>query len=122
MPSQFVAVSLNEQVLLGDDREAVEVELEVRGLRGQSFAFIDTGFDGFLMLPTEWLNLLGTTDRVDWWQLADGSCVVAPNYFGRFRIIGIDSTVHGSLVVVGNEVVIGLNFVRHYLLILERGL
>jgi predicted aspartyl protease len=107
--------------VISDRFPFVEVVWEVRGLRGQSLAFMDTSFDGFLMLPAEWLPLLGTPDRVDWWQLADGSHVAAPTYFGKFRIVGIDIIVDGSLVVMGSEIVVGLDLLRHFLVILERG-
>jgi len=107
--------------VVSDQFPFLEIAWEVRGIRGQALAFIDTGFDGFLMLPTEWMQWLGVPDRVDWWQLADGSYVAAPTYFGHLCVVGIGTIVYGSLVVIGNETVVGLDLIRRYLVILERG-
>ncbi|MFN4180604.1 MAG: hypothetical protein ACK4I8_09855 [Armatimonadota bacterium] len=98
-----------------------EVEWEVREQRSIALAFIDTGFDGFLMLPTNWMRQLGTPDRIDWWQLADGSFVAAPTYFGTTRFVGTEEFLPCDIIVMGNEVIVGLDLVRHYLVTLERG-
>lgn len=99
----------------------VEVAWEVRDQRSNAFTFLDSGFDGFLMLSANWLGQLGTSDRVDWWQLADGSSVAAPTYFRTVRIVGLDNVIRCSISVIGNEVIVGLDLVRHYLVTLERG-
>lgn len=99
----------------------MEVEWEVHGQRTKALAFIDTGFDGFLMLPTNLMGQLGTPDHIDWWQLADGSFVAAPTYFGTIRFVGMDEFLPCDIIVMGNEVVVGLDLVRRYLVTLERG-
>ena len=99
----------------------VEVEWEVRDQRGQATAFVDTGFDGYLILPDEYIRRFGTPDAVDWWQLADGSVLTAPAYEGFVSIKGIDERLPAKVVLLGNEIVIGLKFLRRYLVILERG-
>lgn len=99
----------------------VEIAWEVRGQSGQILAFIDTGFDGYLMLPSEWLYQFGMPDTLDWWQLADGSIVVTPVYEGFASIKGIDEHLPVKVIVMGDEVIVGLKFLCHYLVILERG-
>ncbi|MFN3420542.1 MAG: hypothetical protein ACK40X_02285 [Armatimonadota bacterium] len=98
-----------------------EVEWEVRGQRSNALAFLDMGFDGFLMLPTNWMGRLGTPDRMDWWQLADGSFVAAPTYFGTIRFVRLGDVLPCNIAVIDNEVVAGLDLVRRCLVALERG-
>ncbi len=43
----------------------VEVEWEVRGQHGSALAFLDTGFNGFLILPADWLGQFGAPDALD---------------------------------------------------------
>ncbi len=107
--------------VVSDQFPFVEVAWEVRGQSGIALAFLDTGFDGFLMLPANWLGQLGTPDAFDWWQLADGSYIVAPAYEGTVAIVGLEQAVPSKIVLVGSEVVMGLQLLRRYLVTLERG-
>ncbi len=39
----------------------VEVRWEARGQHGSALAFLDTRFDGFLILPADWLGQFGAS-------------------------------------------------------------
>ena len=56
------------------------VTLEVRNFHESVPAFVDTGFDGFLILPDRYLPQLGPPDFVGRWTLADGSTVEAAEF------------------------------------------
>ncbi len=99
----------------------VEVAWEVRGQQGTALAFLDTGFDGFLILPADWFGQLGTPDTLDWWQLADGSYIITPAYEGTITVLGLEQAIPGKIVLVGGEVIVGLRLLRRYLVTLERG-
>ncbi len=106
---------------ISDQFPFVEIVWEVRGQISQTTAFVDTGFDGHLMLPTEWIYQFGTPDALDWWQLADGSIVVTPAYEGFISIKGLDERLPIKVILAGDEPIIGLKLLRRYLVILERG-
>ncbi len=66
------------------DREPA-LSLEIRGPDGaQSFdAVIDTGYNGALTLPPDWIDALGLTQSgEESVSLADGRVIVVPMYVG----------------------------------------
>jgi hypothetical protein len=75
------------------DKEVIEsreypflpVTFEIRHIREAVLAFVDTGFDGFFVLPDTYLLHLGIPDFVGRWTLADGSTVEAAEFEGWSR-------------------------------------
>jgi len=57
---------------ISDQFPFVEVTWQLRGLSGSGLAFLDTGFDGFLILPENWLANLGALTLLNGgdWQTA----------------------------------------------------
>ncbi len=53
------------------------VTLEVRNVHESVSAFVDTGFDGFLILADRYLSQLGPPDFVGRWTLAESGKAVA---------------------------------------------
>ena len=47
----------------------VEIWFKVREFEKQVFAYIDTGFDGFLIVPAEFSKSFGKADLVSVWSL-----------------------------------------------------
>lgn len=83
------------------------VTLEVRNFRESVPAFVDTGLDGFLILPDRYLAQLGPPDFVGRWTLADGSTIEAAEFRGALRIEGLPLLVQARITCLGAEVILG---------------
>jgi hypothetical protein len=61
----------------------VEVEFAVGAFRSPIvLAYVDTGFDGYLIIPATQTSLLGPPQFFAPWELGDGSVVQAQEYRG----------------------------------------
>ena len=64
----------------------IEIWFRVRDFEKQVFAYIDTGFDGFLIVPAELSKSFGKADLVSVWELGDGSLAEGLDYLGEVRV------------------------------------
>ncbi len=97
------------------------VTLEVRTLHESVRAFIDTGFDGFLILPERYLPQLGSPDFVGRWTLADGSTVEAAEFRGAVRIEGLQRLVQARVTCLGTEIIMGRAIVDRFSVTFDHG-
>jgi len=87
------------------DYPYLSVRADARGHQFSGSALLDTGFTGHSALPTNQLSgFLGTPDGVENWELADGSVVSAPFYFGTVHIVDFPP-VPAILIFLGDEFV-----------------
>jgi hypothetical protein len=63
---------------------------------------------------------LGLPDTRFEWELADGSTIDAPVYFGSVEIIGLPA-VRAAITVLGNEYILGRGVLDRYKLTLDHG-
>ena len=94
-------------------------------IRGQQrdglLALLDTGFTGHLAIPPSFLNgSLGLPDTVVDWELADGSIIHAPVYFGTVEIVGL-ARVPAAITMVGNEYVLGRGILDRFRVTFDHG-
>src|SRR5437016_5004654 len=73
----------------------------------ETLAFIDTGFDGDIILPGSYVNELGEPDASTDWQLADGSVVRTPAYRAFLSLLGITSSFSVMVSVLGDRAMVG---------------
>lgn len=99
----------------------LEVEFSVRGTRARDFAFLDTGFDGFLIVPFAISAILGTADLVSTWELADGSLTAGADYLGQIEIVGISHPISGQITCLGDEWVLGLGVMKDFEVTFDHG-
>jgi hypothetical protein len=71
------------------------------------WAYVDTGFDGYLGIPRSQADRLGTPDREARYRLADGSPVTLPVYFGTVEVSGLDQALPARIMPVGDEYILG---------------
>lgn len=50
------------------------------------WAYIDTGFDGYLIVPEHLGDEFGEGDYLARWELGDGSLVTGDEYLGRAQL------------------------------------
>jgi predicted aspartyl protease len=86
----------------------LSIRVTIRGHSSdEQLALIDTGFSGYLAMPATFFNGdLGLPDTRFEWELADGSTIDAPVYFGSVEIIGLPA-VRAAITVLGNEYILG---------------
>ncbi|MPZ13519.1 MAG: hypothetical protein GEU73_03700 [Chloroflexi bacterium] len=90
------------------------------GSRSESVeAFIDTGFDGDLALPTDLLQGGRPVANFNC-VFADGSEVKTPVYRGRVRVGGL-GVFRVEIIEIGDEPVIGRGVTDRFTLILDHG-
>ncbi len=99
----------------------VEIRFKVRDLEKQVFAYIDTGFDGFLIVPAELSKSFGKADLVSVWELGDSSLAEGLDYLGEVQVVGIADIIPAQITCLGNEFMIGLGILKHFKVVLDHG-
>ena len=97
------------------------VMFEARRIHQDVLAFVDTGFDGFLILPEAYLPQLGAPDFVGRWSLADGSVVEAAEYRGTIAITGLPPVVHARITCLGTEAILGRAVLDRFAITFDHG-
>ncbi len=99
----------------------IQIRFGVQDHSDQDDALIDTGFTGHLAIPECWQARLGTPDGYSQWNLADGSIFHAPVYLGRVEIVGLSPIPAATIVVVGDEYILGRRVLDRYEITLDHG-
>jgi predicted aspartyl protease len=100
----------------------VEVQFSARGIQVQDFAYLDTGFDGFLIAPHAIMVTLGKPDLVSTWELGDGSLTAGADYLGEIEILGTSLPIRGQITCLGKDWVLGLGVLNLFEAIFDHGL
>ncbi len=100
----------------------LQIRFGVQDHSAQDDAPIDTGFTGHLAIPESWQARLGTPDAYSQWTLADGSVFHAPVYLGSVEIVGLSTIPAATIVVVGDEYILGRRVLDRYEITLDHGL
>ena len=82
---------------------------------------MDTGFDGYITVPTTLVVELGPEDYVGRWELADGSFVETAEYVGRIEFVGLETTIPARVTAMGQESLIGRGVIDRFQLTFDRG-
>ena len=100
----------------------LQIRFGVQDHSGQEHALVDTGFTGHLAIPESWQARLGMPDGYGQWTLADRSIFHAPVYLGRVEIVGLSPIPAATIVVVGDEYILGRRVLDRYEITLDHGL
>ena len=93
-----------------------------REIHYEGDAVIDTGFDGGVVLPSEYKPINVPSRRQRRWTLGDGSPAEAPTYIGRVAVDGFPLLPFLiEITILGNEPIIGVDVIRHFSVILDHG-
>jgi predicted aspartyl protease len=86
----------------------LEVEFTIGAFHSPTvLAYVDTGFDGYLIIPTAQIALLGPPQFSAPWELGDGSIVQAPEYRGDVHVSGLAVTIPARMTLLGEEYQVG---------------
>ena len=80
----------------------------------QNRAYLDTGFDGFLIVPEATASSLGDPDLASTWELGDGSVTQAGDYLGDIEIPGVGLQLRGQVTCLGDSWILGLGVLNHF--------
>ncbi len=84
-------------------------------------AYVDTGFDGYLIIPTARTALLGPPQFSAPWELGDGSIVQAQEYRGDIHVSGLAVTIPARITLLGEEYLVGRGIVDRLRMTFDHG-
>lgn len=100
----------------------LEVQFTIGVLRSPTvLAYVDTGFDGYLIVPAVQAGLLGPSQFSAPWELGDGSVVQAQEYRGEVHVSGLAVTVPARITLLGEEYLLGRGIVDRLRMTFEHG-
>ena len=99
----------------------LEIVFEVRGFGKKDFAYIDTGFDGFLIIPNTFVSSLGDPDFVSRWELGDNSLTYGADYLGEISVPGLTPPTKGQITCLGDEWILGLGIINQFRVVFDHG-
>ena len=85
------------------------------------WAYVDTGFDGYLGVPRSQAHRLGPPDREARYRLADSSPVTLPVYLGTIEFVGLMRSLPARIMSVGDEYILGRAVIDRLRLTFDRG-
>ncbi len=99
----------------------LEVAFAVRGFEGKHLAYLDTGFDGFLIIPSGLASSLGDPDFVSRWELGDNSLTYGADYLGEITVVGLAERMKGQVTCLGDEWMLGLGILNKFKVVFDHG-
>lgn len=90
----------------------VEVTFIIGAFRSPMIlAYVDSGFDGYLLVPAAQAVLFGPPQFSTSWELGDGSVVQAQEYRGEVQVSGLPLTLPARITSLGEEYLLGRGIV-----------
>jgi predicted aspartyl protease len=83
-------------------------------------AFLDTGFDGGIVVPQALIAPEITPDTSQVWYLADGSAITAPAYQATVRLEHL-GTFPVTVTAIREEALVGRRLISNFRIILDFG-
>jgi clan AA aspartic protease len=83
-------------------------------------ALLDTGFDGYIVLPPKLVTNGEVADLYESCKLADNSIVRVPIFLGSVRL-GSKKLNNITFLIMGDEPIIGRSVVEHFKITLDHG-
>ena len=100
----------------------VEVEFAVGAFRSPMvLAYVDTGFDGYLIIPATQTSLIGPPQFFAPWELGDGSVVQTQEYRGDILVSGLNISIPARTTLIGEEYLLGRGVVDHLRMTFDHG-
>ncbi len=84
-------------------------------------AYVDTGFDGYLIIPAAQIALVGPPQFSTPWELGDGSVVQAQEYRGDVHVSGLAVTIPARITLLGEEYLAGRGIVDRLRMTFDHG-
>jgi len=108
-------------VIVSSQFPYLEIQITVRGHTVRDWAYMDTGFDGYVVVPRDQAQIFGPRDYVSLWELGDASLAQAEEYLGQVQLVGATETFLARITALGNEYIIGRALLDRWRILLNRG-
>jgi predicted aspartyl protease len=95
--------------------------VSVRGLRKKEWAYLDTGYDGYLVIPASAISEFGPHDYLSRWELGDGNLVIAQEYLGEIELVGLEHRMPARITCLGEEWILGRSVLDRLMVVFDRG-
>ena len=108
-------------MFISEDYPYIQVQVTIRGFSGTFRALIDTGFDGYFILPETISRQLGKPDFQVKAQLADGSERMSAEYLGKAEIVGLGEMYSAYFTLLGDECLVGQGIIKQLKMTFDHG-
>lgn len=99
----------------------LHIHYSVRDQAETVWAYIDTGFDGYLIIPDQLVEHLGSGDHLARWELGDGSLAIGDEYLGYAQLMDFPERMPVRITCLGNEYLVGRGIIDQWRVTLEHG-
>ena len=99
----------------------IPIEITFKHNKQTSEALLDTGFDGYVVLPAGLVTNGEAPDLYESCQLADDSVIRVPVFIGSVKIAGKRFN-KVTFIIMGDESIIGREIMKHFKITLDHGL
>lgn len=99
----------------------IDLSISVDKYKANVHAYIDNGFEGYIVLPEDYVDKIGKPSFISNWEVADGTIVAAAEYIGTIVIPDIGFTLMARITCLDNEILVGRGVIDHLRLIFDRG-
>jgi predicted aspartyl protease len=103
----------------------IPIILQVAGLshdvRIEAEAYLDTGFEGEVLLPESLYQQLGTPESTTTLLLPSGDVVTAGTFDAEMELPGLRDRFPVTATLLGDEFLVGIRIVENYRVILDHG-
>jgi clan AA aspartic protease len=99
----------------------LQVKVTLHNFSSPFQALLDTGFDGYLVLPATLSPQLEKPDFQITTRLADGSRRMSPVYQGGVEIVGLNIVYVSRIILLGNECLLGQGIIKRIKVTFDHG-
>ena len=99
----------------------IAIRVRIQDFVLETEAFVDTGFDGGLLLPSLRLPDAAPPNLVRSFTLGDGSVVPLPAYRGQVEIVGIAKSIQTMISIGAPEILLGRHVLNHFRVTFDHG-
>lgn len=100
---------------------SLRIRFVAQGVAGDTFALVDTGFDGHLVIPAAEPLALPQPIYRRRVRTASGEIVRVPVYLGTVELVDQPDPVEALIMALGDEYLVGLATLNHFRVTFDHG-
>lgn len=100
---------------------SLQIRFLAQGLERETFALVDTGFDGHLAIPEALVDDLPEPLYVRRVRTASGQIVRVPVYVGTVKLAEHPNPIDALIIALGDEYLLGLPTLNHFKVTFDHG-
>ena len=108
-------------MLVSEDYPYLEVQFVVRDYEARVRAYLDTGFDGYLVIPLSLAAKLGPEDYATRWEMGNGSLIEAKEYLGVIEVSNFGISLSARIISLGNDFLLGRGVIDRLRITFDHG-